>query len=76
VWAIDFQHDHLEDGTGLEIASILDEHTRLILDDTVDSSITGEDLAAILDRLTAEHGFPEYLRMDNGPEMICNALAD
>lgn len=75
VWAIDFQHDHLEDGTGFKIASILDEHTRVILDDTVDTSITGEDLAAILDSIAVEHGFPEFLRMDNGPEMICNALA-
>jgi len=76
VWAIDFQHDHLEDGTGFKIASILDEHTRMILDDTVDTSITGEDLTAILDSIALEHGFPEFLRMDNGPEMAGNALAD
>jgi len=38
VWAIDFQADHLEDGTGFKIASIIDEHTRVILDDTVDVS--------------------------------------
>lgn len=41
VWAIDFQADHLEDGTGFKIASIIDEHTRLVLDDTVDVFITG-----------------------------------
>lgn len=76
VWAMDFQNDHLEDGSGFKIASILDEHTRVILDDTADTSITGEDLVAILDQLVLEHGAPELLRMDNGPEMACNAIAD
>jgi len=76
VWAIDFQHDHLEDGTGFKIASIIDEHTRMCLDDTVDVSITGDDLVTILERLAIEDGMPAVLRMDNGPEMISNALAD
>lgn len=75
VWAIDFQHDHLEDGSGFKIASNLDEHTRLILDDTIDTSITGDDLTVILDRLALEHGHPELLRMDNGPEMASKAVA-
>lgn len=76
VWAIDFQADHLEDGTGFKIASILDEHTRRILDDTVDVSITGEDLVGILERLSITHGLPAILRMDNGPELTCQALAE
>ena len=75
VWAINFQADHLEDGTGFKIASIIDEHTRLILDDTVDVSITGEDLVGILERLSITHGFPVFLRIDNGPELTCRALA-
>ncbi|NDC79292.1 MAG: hypothetical protein EBZ67_15705, partial [Chitinophagia bacterium] len=68
--------DHLQDGSGFNIASILDEHTSVILDDTddtvdtVDTSITGEDLTENLDSITLEDGFPEFLRMDNGPEMI------
>jgi putative transposase len=75
VWAIDFQADHLEDGTGFKIASIIDEHTRQVLDDTVDVSITGEDLVDILERLALTHGMPKVLRMDNGPELTCRALA-
>lgn len=76
VWAIDFQNDHLEDGSGFKMASVIDEHTRLVLDDTVDTSITGEDLVAILEALAIEHGMPEILRMDNGPELTCNAIAE
>ena len=51
VWAIDFQADHLEDGTGFKTASIIHEHTREVLDDTVDVAITGEGLVDILERL-------------------------
>ena len=69
VWAIDFQADHLEDGTGFKIASIIDEHTRVILDGTVDVSITGEVLVRILERLSITHGFPAFPRMDNRPEL-------
>ena len=76
MWAIDFQADHLEDGTRFKIASILDEHTRRIVDDNVDVSITREDLVGILERLSITHGLPAILRMDNGPELTCQALAE
>ena len=76
VWAIDFQADHLEGGTGFNIASIIDEHTRLVLDDTVDVSITGEDLVGILERLSITHLRPVILRMDNVPELTCRAVAE
>jgi Transposase and inactivated derivatives, IS30 family len=31
---------------------------------------------SILDRLVAVHGHPVLIRMDNGPEMTCHAIAD
>jgi len=68
---IDFQADNLEEGTVFKIASIIDKHTRVILDDTVNVSITGEDLVGILERLSITHGFPVFLRVDNGPEPTC-----
>ena len=69
MWAIDFQAEHLEDGTGFKIASIIYEHTCVILDDTVDVSITGEDLEGILERLGITHGFPALLRTNNWPKL-------
>ena len=73
--AINFQADHLEDGTGFKVASIIDENTRVILNETVDVFITGEDLVEILERLSITHGFPAFLLMDNGPELTHRALA-
>jgi putative transposase len=69
VWAIDFQADHLEHGIGFKIASIIDEHTQMVLDDTMDVSITGEDLVDILERLALTHSMPKALRTDKGPEL-------
>ena len=47
---IDFKADQLEAGIGFKIASMIDKNTRLILDDTVGLSITGEDLVWVLER--------------------------
>ena len=64
VRAIDFQADHLKYGTGFNIASIIDEHTGLVLEGTVIVLIAGEDLGDILERLALTHGMPAILRMD------------
>jgi hypothetical protein len=37
---------------------------------------TADDVVAIIERLVAERGAPEHLRMDNGPELIAWALRD
>lgn len=67
------QADHLEDGNGFRIPSILDEHTRVIREFTADVFITGEDLVRVLERLSISHGCLALLRIDNGPRPICRA---
>ncbi len=75
VWAIDFQFDSTIDGKAIKIASMIDEHTRLSLLDMVERSITGEALVEELKKVfAASGGPPKVLRMDNGPEMISQAL--
>ena len=32
------------------------------------------DVIAVLEKLVAEHGAPSFLRSDNGPEFIANAV--
>lgn len=76
VWAVDFQFDADETGRAIKIASIVDEHTRECLGGIVARSITGDDLTAHLDAIAADRGLPEVLRCDNGPELICHAMAD
>ena len=75
VWSVDFQFDSTITGKPVKILSIVDEHTRECLGGIVDYSITGLDLAEQLDVLAIDRGMPQALRMDNGPELISNAVA-
>jgi putative transposase len=75
VWAIDFQFDSTVDGKAVKIASMIDEHTRESLVNIVERSITAERLIAELEKcFAAAGGPPMVLRMDNGPELISQAL--
>jgi putative transposase len=76
VWAIDFQFDETIDRRRLKLANIVDEHTREALAMRVARHCTAEDLIVELERLVSEHGPPSFLRADNGPELIADALRD
>ena len=75
VWALDFQFDSTIDGKAVKIGSMVDEHTRESLLHLVERSITAERLVAELEKVfTAAGGPPKVLRMDNGPELVSQAL--
>jgi transposase InsO family protein len=75
LWAIDFQFDSAIDRKAIKIASMIDEHTRVSLLNLVERSITGEALVDELKKIFAANGGPpKVLRLDNGPEMVSQAL--
>ncbi len=75
VWALDFQFDSTIDGRAIKIASMVDEHTRESLLNIVERSIPAECLVEELKVCFAKAGGPPLvLRMDNGPELISQAL--
>ena len=75
VWAIDFQFGATVDGKAVKIASMIDEHARESLLHLVERSITAERLVSELQGVfAAADGPPMVLRMDNGPELISQAL--
>ena len=76
VWAFDFQFDQTADGRALKLLNIVDEFTREALVMLVERSIDADRTVSELERLVAERGAPEHLRMDNGPEMTAHALED
>jgi len=76
VWALDFQFDETADQRRLKLTNIVDERTREALAMRVGRRCTAEDVIVELERLIAEHGPPRFLRADNGPELIANALRD
>jgi transposase InsO family protein len=76
VWAIDFQFDETADRRRLKLCNIVDEFTREALAMDVGRTCTADDIVTIIERLVAQRGAPEHLRMDNGPELIAWALRD
>jgi len=75
VWSLDFMSDALAPGRRLKLLTVVDTFTRESLAIEVDTSISGERVARVLDRVIAERGAqPEEIVMDNGPEMTSRAL--
>ncbi len=76
VWCYDFLKDQTTDGRPLKLLPIEDEYTRECLALDVARSITAQDVIRTLARLFAERGAPRFIRSDNGPEFIAQALRD
>jgi putative transposase len=74
VWSFDFCQDRTVEGRPLKIFSVIDEHTRRCLVIEVRRHLTGNDVVKILARLIQEHGAPEHIRCDNGPEFVSRAV--
>lgn len=76
VWTYDFLEDRTERGGKLRILTVLDEYTRECLAILVDRSIPARAVIEVLDGLFLTWGAPEYLRSDNGPELMANAVQE
>jgi putative transposase len=74
VWSYDFAMDATEDARRLKVMPIVDEYSRECLALETERSITAEDVVEVLDRLFTERGEPAYIRSDNGPEFIAEAI--
>jgi putative transposase len=74
VWSYDFIHDQTADGRGLRLLPVVDEFTRGCLTIEVERSLTAEDVVSTLEYLFGVRGEPEFIRSDNGPEFIAEAV--
>jgi len=74
VWSYDFIHDQTADGRGLKMLPVVDEYTRECLAIEVERSLTAEDVVSTLEYLFEVRGEPEFIRSDNGPEFIAEAV--
>jgi transposase InsO family protein len=71
---MDFLHDALHNGRKFRVLPIIDTFTRECFWMEVDTSIDGQRVVQVLTRISAVHGLPEQIVVDNGPEFISNAL--
>jgi putative transposase len=74
VWTWDFIADATVRGGALRMLTILDEYTRECHVLRADRALRADDVLVWLQKAIAEHGVPEYLRSDNGPEFIAHAV--
>ena len=74
VWALDFLHDQLFDGRKIRVVTILDTFTRHAPAVEPRLSFRGADVVATLERVRKGIGFPETIRVGQGPEFISRDL--
>src|ERR1700761_9253888 len=65
-WQADFTHYPLADGTGTEVLTWLDDHSRLALPVTAHRRVTGPAVLATFRAAVAAHGAPASTLTDNG----------
>jgi putative transposase len=73
-WAMDFVSDSLATGRKFRTLTIVDEYTRECPALEVDTSLPGQRVIRVLERLASDRGVPAEIRVDNGPEFVCRAL--
>jgi len=70
VWSADFMSDTLLNGRRFRTFNVVDDFNREALHIEIDTSITSDRLVRVFSQLQAEHGLPQVLRTDNGPEFL------
>ena len=76
VWSYDFGHHRTDDGRAFRTLNILDEHSRECLAIRVKRKLNSAEVIDALTDLFILRGVPAYIRSDNGPEFIAQAVRD
>ena len=74
IWSMDFVADALFDGRRIRALTIVDNYTRECLAIEVGQRLTGDDVAATLNRIKNERGLPQTIKVDNGSEFISKVM--
>lgn len=75
LWALDFCFDTTADNRTLKMLNVVDEFTRECPDIVVRRSIDADTVVATLEEIALIRGYPAFVRFDNGPEFIAEAVA-
>lgn len=73
-WSLDFMADSLATGRKFRTLNVVDNFSRQCLAIEVDSSIPGQRVVRVLERVAMMRGYPKSLVTDNGPEFTGKAL--
>jgi putative transposase len=73
-WSMDFVSDSIVTGRRFRALTIVDNYTRECPAIEVDTSLGGDRVVNVLERLSETRGLPEVITIDNGPEFAGKAL--
>ncbi len=74
MWTMDFLQDSLASGRKFRTLNLMDGYTREAPAIEVDTSLPGTRVVGVLEEAAQQRGYPEVLRVDNGPEFISRAV--
>ena len=73
-WSMDFVADSLFNGHRFRALTVFDNYSRDCLAIETGQSMTGADVAAVIERLVAERGVTDRIQCDNGSEFISRVM--
>jgi putative transposase len=73
-WGMDFVSDSLADGRTFRALAVVDHYTRECPVIEVDLSLPGARVLRVLEQLAEQRGLPDAIRVDHGPEFVCDAV--
>lgn len=76
IWSLDFMHDSLWIGKRFRTLNVLDEGVREVLEIEINTSLPGERVVRVLEKLKILRGLPEAIRCDNGPELLSHVFVE
>jgi len=74
VWSMDFVFDRVADGRPIKCLGIVDDATHECVALVPARSMSGHQVARVLDEVALTRGLPKIIRSDNGPEFIGKAM--
>ena len=74
VWSYDFVHHRTDDGKVFRTLNVLDEYSRECLAIRVKRKLNSTDVMDVLTDLFILRGVPAFIRSDNGPEFVAEAV--
>lgn len=74
-WSVDFMRDNLQSGRTFRTFNVIDDFNREALSIEIDTSLPAARAVRVLDTIASWRGYPQRLRLDNGPELISKKLA-
>jgi putative transposase len=75
-WSADFMSDALITGRRFRTFNVVDDFNREVLAIEIDLNIPSLRVIRVLDKIAQIRGYPDKLRLDNGPEFISIAMAE